>query len=242
MCTCFILWTEEKSYMSYAAAIGAMECLNGRSAVQFAKMCLAQTGFIMAHKKDYSTEEGNFHDISLLEDLINRSRGGDAKAMEAIYERFNRPLFSLIYRYTANREVAEDLLQDVFLKIFSKLESLRKTETFVSWMYRIAVNTCFGYLRGSRRQVQRTVPLNNVKERIGQDAAESSERLMKKSLDNAIQSLPARMKTIFLLHDVQGFKHDEIAPMLGCSVGTSKSQLFKARMKIRELLERGKVI
>ncbi len=228
--------------MSYAAAIGAMECLNGGSAVQFAKMGLAQTGFIMAHKKDYSTEEANFHDISLLEDLINRSRGGDAKAMEAIYERFNRPLFSLIYRYTANREVAEDLLQDVFLKIFSKLESLRKTETFVSWMYRIAVNTCFGYLRGSRRQVQRTVPLNNVKERIGQDAAEPSERLMKKSLDNAIQSLPARMKTIFLLHDVQGFKHDEIAPMLGCSVGTSKSQLFKARMKIRELLERGKVI
>jgi RNA polymerase sigma-70 factor (ECF subfamily) len=65
---------------------------------------------------------------------------------------------------------------------------------------------------------------------------------MKKSLDDAIHSLPTRMKTIFLLHDVQGFKHEEIAPMLGCSVGTSKSQLFKARMKIRERLERGKVV
>jgi RNA polymerase sigma-70 factor (ECF subfamily) len=65
---------------------------------------------------------------------------------------------------------------------------------------------------------------------------------MKKSLDDAIHSLPTRMKTIFLLHDVQGFKHEEIAPMLGCSAGTSKSQLFKARMKIRERLERGKVV
>lgn len=228
--------------MLYAAAIGAMECLNGRNAVQFAKMSLAHTGFIMAHKKDNQADEANLQDISLIEDLINRSRGGDVKAMEAIYERFNRPLFSLIYRYTANREVAEDLLQDVFLKIFSNLQSLRKTETFVSWMYRIAVNTCFGYLRGSKSQVQRAVPLNNVKDRIGEDVTKSSERLMKKSLDDAINSLPTRMKTIFLLHDVQGFKHEEIALMLGCSVGTSKSQLFKARMKIRERLERGKVI
>lgn len=228
--------------MSYAVAIGAMECLIGRNAAQFAKMGLTITGFIMAHKKDNLAEDENLQDISLLEDLINRSRSGDAQAMEAIYERFNRPLFSLIYRYTANREVAEDLLQDVFLKIFSKLESLRKTETFVSWMYRIAVNTCFGYLRASKSQVQRTVPLNNMKERIGEDAAKPSDRLMKKSLDDAIQSLPTRMKTIFLLHDVQGFKHEEIAPMLGCSVGTSKSQLFKARLKIRERLERGKVI
>ena len=228
--------------MLYAAALGAMECLNGRNAVQFVKMGLAHTGFIMAHKKDNQAEEANLQDISLIEDLINRSRGGDVKAMEAIYERFNRPLFSLIYRYTANREVAEDLLQDVFLKIFSNLQSLRKTETFVSWMYRIAVNTCFGYLRGSKSHLQRTVPLNNVKDRIGEDAAKSSDRLMKKSLDDAIHSLPTRMKTIFLLHDVQGFKHEEIALMLGCSVGTSKSQLFKARMKIRERLERGEVI
>jgi RNA polymerase sigma-70 factor (ECF subfamily) len=228
--------------MSCAVSTGAMECLNGRNAVQFAKMGLAFIGLIMAQKKDNLAEDANRQDISLLEDLINRSRGGDAQAMEAIYIRFNRPLFSLIYRYTANREVAEDLLQDVFLKIFSKLQSLRKTETFVSWMYRIAVNTCFGYLRGSMSQVRRTVPLNDVKERISEGATKSSDRLMKKSLDDAIHSLPIRMKTIFLLHDVQGFKHEEIAPMLGCSVGTSKSQLFKARMKIRERLEKRKMI
>ncbi|MBA7706724.1 hypothetical protein ES703_115581 [subsurface metagenome] len=104
------------------------------------------------------------------------------------------------------------------------------------------MNTCFGYLRGIKSQVQRTVPLNGVYEKIAGDADRSHDRLMKISLDEAIHSLPRKMKTIFLLHDVQGFKHEEIAPMLGCSVGTSKSQLFKARMKMRDHLEKRKAI
>ena len=228
--------------MSCAAISGAMEGLYGRKAVQFAKMSLAVTGSIMAHNKNKHAEGVNLQDASLLEELIKRSRKGDNKAMEAIYERFNRPLFNLIYRYTTNREIAEDLLQDVLLKIFTNLQTLRKTETFIGWMYRIAINTCFGYLRGSRSQLQRTIALNDVKGKIGDDAFKSSGKFMKKSLDNAIHSLPNRMKTVFLLHDVQGFKHEEIAPMLGCSVGTSKSQLFKARMKIRERLGKDKVI
>lgn len=162
--------------------------------------------------------------------------------MEAIYERFNRPLFNLIYRYTSNREIAEDLLQDVFIKIFTNLPSLRKTETFIGWMYRIAINTCFGYLRGTKSHLQRTIALNDVKGQVGDAAFESGDRIVKKALDDAVRSLPNRMKTVFLLHDVQGFKHEEIALMLSCSVGTSKSQLFKARMKIRERLEKDKVI
>lgn len=228
--------------MSYAAAVGVREYLIGRSAIQFAKMSRALAGFPMAHDNTKQTEEENLQDKSLLEDLIHRSREGDEKAMEAIYERFNRPLFSLIYRYTANREVAEDLLQDVFLRIFSNLQTLRRTDTFVSWMYRIAVNTCFGYLRGSKVQIQRTIPLNEVYGEVGGDRDRTRDRLIKSALDEAIHSLPDRMKAIFLLHDVQGFKHEEIAPMLGCSVGTSKSQLFKARMKIRDYLEKRKAI
>lgn len=228
--------------MSYSVAIGAMECLYGRSDVRFAKMDQILIGFIMAPKDDNQLEGIHIQDASLLEDLINRSRLGDSQAMEAIYERFNRPLFNLIYRYTTNREVAEDLLQDVFLRIFSNLQTLKKTETFVSWMYRIAVNTCFGYLRGTKSRVQRMVPLNNVEERIGEEADKASDKLLKKSLDDAINTLPDRMKTIFMLHDVQGFKHEEIARMLGCSAGTSKSQLFKARMKIREYLKRREAI
>ena len=228
--------------MSYAAAVGVRECLIDRSAMQFAKMSPALAGFTMAHDNTKQTEGENLQDTSLLEDLIHRSREGDEKAMEAIYERFSRPLFSLIYRYTSNKEVAEDLLQDVFLRVFSNLQTLRRTDTFVSWMYRIAVNTCFGYLRGSKVQVQRTIPLNDVYGEAGGDRDRSGDRMIKSALDDAIHSLPSRMKAIFLLHDVQGFKHEEIAPMLGCSIGTSKSQLFKARMKIRDHLEKKKAI
>lgn len=219
----------------------ALQGLNSRVPVQFVKMGLKLAGVIMAPEEN-TKKNGDSLDISLLESLIQRSCAGEAEAMKAIYDRFNRPLFNLIYRYTSNREVAEDLLQDVFIKIFTKLHELRKTETFVGWMYRIAVNTCFGYLRESRGRVQRTMALNDVKRGVGESTGQSSDRFLKKALDDAIQSLPGRMRTIFMLHDVQGFKHEEIAPMLGCSVGTSKSQLFKARMKIRERLEEKKVI
>jgi RNA polymerase sigma-70 factor (ECF subfamily) len=219
----------------------AIQGLNSRMAVQSVKMGLKLAGFIMA-PEEKTKKNGDGLDVSLLESLIQRSCAGEAEAMEALYNRFNRPLFNLIYRYTSNREVAEDLLQDVFLKIFTRLHELRNVETFIGWMYRIAVNTCFGYLRETRGQVRRTIALNDVKRGVGEDTGQSSDRFLKKALDDAIQSLPGRMRTIFLLHEVQGFKHEEIAPMLGCSVGTSKSQLFKARMKIRERLEEKKVI
>lgn len=219
----------------------ARKGLNSRAAVQFVKMGLKLVDSIMAPEDD-KKKNGVHLEEFLLEDLIQRSCAGEVEAMEALYDRFNRPLFNLIYRYTSNREVAEDLLQDVFIKIFTKLPALRNTETFVGWMYRIAVNTCFGYLRETRGLVKRTIALDDVKRGVGEDSGQSSDRFLKKALDDAIQSLPGRMRTIFLLHEVQGFKHEEIAPMLGCSVGTSKSQLFKARMKIRQRLEEKKVI
>lgn len=200
------------------------------------------------------TEEGkelangiNLSDPFFLKDVIRRSREGDIQAMEAIYKHFNRPLFNLVYRYTYNSEMAEDLLQDIFLKVFSHLHDIRNEETFVGWIYRIAVNTCYSYLRRKKSQLQRTIPLDEVEGKIEGETYKSGDEIMKKSLDDAIQNLPDKMKSTFLLHDVQGFKHKEISQMLGCSVGTSKSQLFKARMKIREHLgnktmfkERGK--
>jgi RNA polymerase sigma-70 factor (ECF subfamily) len=173
----------------------------------------------------------------VLKDLIVRSREGDIQAMEAIYERFNRSIFNLVYRYTNNREIAEDLLQDIFIKIFSHLQDLRTEDTFVGWLYRVALNTCYSYLRSSKSALQKTLSLSEMEGRINGHTYESGDRMMKKSLDDAIQSLTGKLKAIFLLHDVQGFKHREIALMLDCAVGTSKSQLFKARMKIRKYLK-----
>jgi len=204
---------------------------------EFAKIGTEEIGLIMTRDK---TEEGKER-IPILKELVKRSRNGDTQAMEAIYDYFNRSLYNLVYRYTYNSEIAEDLLQDIFLRVFTKLHTLKKEETFVSWLYRVAINTCFTYLRTRKSHYHRTVSLNDMEERIGEETFESGDKIMKTSLEDAIKNLPARQKTIFLLHDVQGFKHEEIAGMLGCSVGSSKSQLFKARIKIREHLKNKQV-
>jgi len=170
-------------------------------------------------------------------DLIRLAQGGDTGAMEAIYNRLKTPLFNLAFRYTYNRAAAEDLLQEIFLKVFNHLEDVQKADTFVAWAYRIALNTCFIYLRQKKAEFHKTVSLTDVEgtvQDIGRDV--SPENDIRKPLDEAIGTLPHRLREIFLLHDVQGFKHEEIARMLGLSVGTSKSQLFKARLKLRNYL------
>ncbi len=219
----------------------------GISVAHSATMELNTESRIMTEEEKELANGINLSDSFFLKDVIRRSREGDIQAMEAIYKHFNRPLFNLVYRYTYNSEMAEDLLQDIFLKVFSHLHDIRNEETFVGWIYRIAVNTCYSYLRRKKSQFQRTIPLDEVEGKIEGETYKSGDEIMKKSLDDAIQNLPDKMKSTFLLHDVQGFKHREISQMLGCSVGTSKSQLFKARMKIREHLgnktmfkERGK--
>jgi len=170
-------------------------------------------------------------------DLVKRCREGDMEAMEAIYEHYKRPVFNIIYRHTYNRNVAEDLLQDIFIKIFTHLHTLQRDDTFGGWLYRIAINTCYSYLRGKKSQLYKTVPLSEVEGKLQEKIDDSGDRMMREPLEEAIQNLSHKLKSVFLLHDVQGFKHGEIAQILGCSVGTSKSQLFKARMKIRGYLK-----
>jgi RNA polymerase sigma-70 factor (ECF subfamily) len=187
-------------------------------------------------KEEISSRAALLGDASFA-DLIRRAQGGDTGAMEAIYSRLKTPLFNLAFRYTFNRAAAEDLLQEIFLKVFSHLEDVQNMDTFIAWAYRIALNTCFSYLREKKVEFQKTVSLTDVEDTV-QDISRdvSPENDVRKPLDKAIGTLPHRLREIFLLHDVQGFKHGEIARMLGLSVGTSKSQLFKARLKLRNYL------
>lgn len=189
-------------------------------------------------EQDNDMYEEKTQQYGLLADLVRRSQDGDTGAMEALYEQFKTPLFNLAYRYTYNHAVAEDLLQDIFIKIFSNIHSLDAEKAFVGWIYRVAVNSCLTYLRRNKSPVQKAVSLDevwNVKENYEDD--DIRESALNRSLDSAIQNLPGKLKSVFLLHDYQGFKHDEIAEIMGWSVGTSKSQLFKARMKIRNNLK-----
>jgi RNA polymerase sigma-70 factor (ECF subfamily) len=176
-------------------------------------------------------------DIAVLERLLARGRTGDGRAIESIYEMFKVRVFQLAYRHTYNPVIAEDLLQDIFLKVFTHLGDVRNTETFPAWVYRIALNTCYSYLRGKKLRSERTVPLSEIEGKLDEAVYDTHEKEIGKPIDDAIQVLPARLRSVFVLHDVEGFKHGEIARMLGCSVGTSKSQLFKARLKVRGLLK-----
>lgn len=172
-----------------------------------------------------------------LADLIARGRAGDASAMEEIYYRYKTALFNLAYRHSYDRATAEDILQDIFIKVFTHLDDVKSVETFTSWIYRIGLNTCYSHLRGRRYEIEKSVPLDDVESVLHEGSAEESAGDVRKPLDEAVQLLPQRLREVFLLHDVQGFKHEEVGRMLNLSVGTSKSQLFKARLRIRDFLK-----
>jgi RNA polymerase sigma-70 factor, ECF subfamily len=170
-----------------------------------------------------------------LDVLIRRCQDGDSSAMQVLYEQHKTQVFNLAYRYTYNRAIAEDLLHDIFIKVFHQLHRLDNAQAFQGWLYRVAVNTCLSFLRSHKSPVKNTVSFTDAAflEPSGYDNYSPT----KKALEAAINELPMKLKSVFLLHDVQGHKHHEIAEIMSWSVGTSKSQLFKARMKIRKILE-----
>lgn len=174
-------------------------------------------------------------------EAIERAKQGDAGAFESLYHLHKRRVYSLCLRMTANTAAAEDLTQEAFLQLFRKIGTFRGESAFSTWLHRMAVNVVLMQLRKKGLPV---VPLEeNIeteeesprKEPGAEDArlAGSIDRL---HLEQAIADLPPGYRAVFLLHDVQGYEHNEIAEMIGCSIGNSKSQLHKARMKLRDLL------
>ncbi len=169
-------------------------------------------------------------------DLIDRSREGDHDAMEAVYEQLKVKFFGVAYWYTQDRASSEDILQDAFIKIFTNLYRLDNNQAFVSWSYRIVVNTSISYLRKAKKQSQKSVSLESVKDFVGEDKSGEHEDMKKTTIKAALKELAPGLRSVFILHDVQGFKHREVAEILNCSEGTSKSQLFKAREQLRKKL------
>jgi len=209
----------------------------GKESVCCARIYLDPVKTVMPFNGENMSRDKN-QQYSLLTDLIKRSQEGDVGAMEALYKEFRAPLFNLAYRYTHNRAVAEDLLHDIFIKVFHNIHSLDVEKAFVSWIYRVAVNSCLTYLRKNKSPVKRAVSLEDIRH-LKEDPDDDNirEKAFNRSLDSAMQDLPGKLKSVFLLHDYQGFKHKEIAEIMGWSIGTSKSQLFKARKKIRKTLQ-----
>ena len=223
--------------MEYASGALAFEVKIRDNFLQGFKRGSVEADFLMDLNEKEKLEKQASNKQALLADLVKRSLEGDILALEAIYLEYKQPLFNLAYRYTYDRAVAEDIMQEIFLKVFTNLKDVQRVESFVAWIYRIAINTCYSYLRQKKMRLQKIVPLSEIEGKIDEASEASPQMEMRKPLDEAIKALPGKLKSVFLLHDVQGFKHEEIGQMLGCSVGTSKSQLFKARMKLRQYLK-----
>ena len=173
-------------------------------------------------------------------ELAARCRAGDADAFEELYRQHARRLFSLVLRMIGSADDAEDLLQEVFLQAHRKLAGFRGESTLGTWLYRLTMNHCLDHLRGRQSKMNRatdSIDEENAAEPAAHAPAVPSA-ISRMDLERAIETLPEGCKTAFLLHDVEGFEHREIAEILGVSEGTSKSQVHKARMKLRVILSR----
>ncbi|MFN8002476.1 MAG: RNA polymerase sigma factor [Acidobacteriota bacterium] len=173
-------------------------------------------------------------------DLAQASARGDLAAFETLYERHHRRVYSLCLRMVANATEAEDLTQEVFIQLFRKIGSFRGESAFTTWLHRMTVNHVLMHFRKRGVKYEKTTEEGEIGEiqDFLQAVGERPRYVDRLALDKAITELPPGYRTVFVLHDVEGFEHEEIAGMLGVSVGTSKSQLHKARMRLRELLNK----
>ena len=160
-------------------------------------------------------------------ELAERCRRGDPDAFEELYRAHAGRLYALIFRMAGSVQEAEDLLQDVFLNAHRKLGSFRGDSTLGTWLYRMAVNQCLDFLRGRQAKMARTtgsLDEEGADEPIAA-APQVPTAVSRIDLERAIAQLPVGCRAAFVLHDVEGFEHHEVASMLGVSVGTSKSQV-----------------
>lgn len=172
--------------------------------------------------------------------LAQASSRGDMVSFETLYERHHRRVYSLCLRMTANATEAEDLTQEVFVQLFRKAGSFRGESAFTTWLHRMTVNHVLMHFRKRGVKMEKTTDEGEIAEIQDtiQSLGERPRFIDRIALDKAVSELPPGYRTVFVLHDVEGFEHEEVADLLGISIGTSKSQLHKARMRLRDLLNK----
>jgi RNA polymerase sigma-70 factor (ECF subfamily) len=159
----------------------------------------------------------------------------DVPAFEELYRQHSAKLFNLAWRMCGTRADAEDLLQEIFLQAYRKLPEFRGDSSVGTWLYRLAMNRCLDHLKSRQtRTSDVTTTLDEEIMRVRQPSEGTGVNRL--DLERAIARLPEGARAAFLLHDVEGFQHQEIAAILGISEGTSKSQVHKARSRLRALL------
>jgi RNA polymerase sigma-70 factor (ECF subfamily) len=177
-------------------------------------------------------------------EAIRQAQAGDAGAFEFLYQLHGRRVYALCLRMVNNPSDAEDLMQEAFLQLFRKIGTFRGESAFSTWLHRMTVNVVLMKLR------KKSLPVASLDEMTEPDEENSGPRkdigeadlrlsgaVDRVNLERSIEKLPPGYRTVFVLHDVQGYEHNEIADIMRCSVGNSKSQLHKARTRLRDLLQ-----
>ena len=180
-------------------------------------------------------------------EAIQAAQNGDGVAFEKLYALHKRRVYSLCLRMVSNVAEAEDLTQEAFLQLYRKIGTFRGDSAFSTWLHRLTVNVVLMHLRKkglpqvSLEETLEPSQDDGPRKDIGTRDLRLSGSLDRVGLERAVGDLPPGYRLVFVLHDVEGFEHNEIAGMMGCSIGNSKSQLHKARMKLRDLLKAGQI-
>ena len=171
-------------------------------------------------------------------ELAQQSAEGDSDAFEQLYKRHFRRVYSLCLRMLGNATQAEDLTQEVFINLYNKIGSFRGESAFTTWLHRMTVNQVLMYFRKRSTKSELTTEEGETPIQIvrGTENPNQMPVIDRISLERAIEQLPPGYRAVFVLHDIEGYEHGEIADMLGFAEGTSKSQLHKARLKLRNYI------
>jgi RNA polymerase sigma-70 factor, ECF subfamily len=175
--------------------------------------------------------------------VILRAQRGEEAAFAALFERYKRQVYTFCLRMSGNPAEADDLSQAAFLQLFRRISTFRGESSFSTWLHRVVVNVVLMHLRkrGRRRALEDgwdTSRDETVERDYGDDDRRLAGSVDRLAITKAIEDLAPSCRTVLVLHDVEGYKHNEIAEIMKCSVGNSKSQLHRARLRLREVLRR----
>lgn len=168
-------------------------------------------------------------------ELIRRACDGDGRAIRYLYERYSPRVYAVVRRIAGDDDTAQDLAQEAWIRAIRALPGFRGEARFSTWLHRIAVNAALQARRHARPRAEREEPLDAAVA-AATVAPASGDALLHRRLEWALDRLPDGMRRVLILHDVEGYTHEEIGEVLGVTPGTSKSQLFRARAKMREML------
>lgn len=168
-------------------------------------------------------------------DLVRRAQSGDVRAFEKIYRDHEGRVFAVCLRMIGDNSRAEELTQDVFVRAWEMLATFRGESALSSWLHRVAVNIVLVSIRSERRYQDRVRTVDDLEQFDRENSLSRPGESL--DLEKAIARLPSQARAIFVLHDIEGYRHEEIAKSMGIAVGTTKAQLHRARKLLREALE-----